>query len=141
MPRIAWEKLVDFAAEALRAAGMTEEDAQYVAEIAAMTEAMGVTTHGLSMLSFLDSQFGGKFDPTAQPRVVKDRGAGACIDAGACAGPIAMRTATRIAMDKARSHGGGMVAVRNSMWVGALGVYLVPLAEEGLLALVWAQAS
>jgi len=141
MPRIAWEKLVDFGAEALCAVGMTDGDAQYVAEIAAMTEAMGITTHGLSMLGFLDSQFSGKFDPKAQPRVVKDRGAGTCIDAGNCAGPLAMREATRIAMDKARKHGVGMVTVRNSMWVGALGVYLVPLAEEGLLAHVWVQAS
>ena len=141
MSRITWEKLVDFSAEVLGALGMTEEDAQYVAEIAVMTEAMGITTHGLSMLGYLDGKFGGGVDPKAQPCLVKDKGAGACIDAHVCAGPLAIRMATHIAMEKARGYGVGMVAVRNSLWVGALGVYLVPLAEEGLLAQAWAQAT
>jgi len=141
MSRAAWEKLVDFGAEVLQSVGMEEADAQYVAEIAVITEAMGVTTHGLSMLDYLDARFSSGSDPKAQPRVVKDKGATACIDANYCAGPLSMKLATQIATDKARAFGVGMIAVRNSFWVGALGVYLVPLAEEGLLAQIWAQAS
>lgn len=141
MKRVAWEKLVDFGADVLKKKGMPEAAAQQAAEVAVMTEAMGVGTHGVVMFSYLNDKLGAEIDPAAEPEVVREKGATAVIDAHACAGSVAMARATQLAMDKAREFGVAMIGVRNALWMGALGVYLVPLAEEGFFAQLWAQTA
>jgi L-lactate dehydrogenase len=52
-----------------------------------------------------------------------------------------MRRAADIALQKASAFGISMVSVRNTGWLAALGVQLLPIAERGLLAQVWAQTN
>jgi len=141
MQRYPWKDLVDFGAAFLMSKGVAEPDARYVAEVAAKTEAMGIHTHGLVLLPYLAGKLGNDLDPRAQPVLIRQTPAIALVDGNNGIGQLAMRLAIELARAKARTVGVGMAAVRNSSWIGALGVYLIPLAEEGLMAHLWAQTS
>jgi LDH2 family malate/lactate/ureidoglycolate dehydrogenase len=141
MNMIGMQDLIDFGMRFLVARGVEPADARYIAQVAVTAEAMGVTTHGLVQLTSLDAGLGKDIDPKRQPRIVREKGASALIDGQGVIGQIAMRTASELAATKAREHGVAMIGVSNTSWIAALGVYLIPLARQGLLAQVWCQSS
>ena len=141
MKRVPKEKLVDFGVRLLTAKGVGEENARYIAGVVAEIEAMGVTTHGLVLFPYFDRQVGSLIDPEAEPLVVKEKGATALVDGNGSFAQLAMRLAKELAEKKAIKFGIAMVGVRNSSWLGALGVYLVSLARKGLFAQLWAQTN
>ncbi len=141
MPKITFPRLVRFAQEFLVAKGVPAEGARAIAEIVVTTEAFGITTHGLSFLPYADGAIPDVVDPKAEPTVAGDRGATAVIEGGRCFAQLAMRRATGIALEKAAALGIAMVSVKNTGWLAALGVQLLPIAERGLLAQVWAQTN
>ncbi len=141
MPKIAFETLVRFAQELLAARGVPEAGARTIAGIVVTTEAFGITTHGLSFLPYADGAIPEVVDPKAEPTVAVDRGATAVIEGGRCFAQLAMRRAVDIALQKASALGISMVSVRNTGWLAALGVQLLPIAERGMLAQVWAQTN
>ena len=141
MQHVAWDKLVDLGVQVLIHKGIPEANARYAAEMAVKTEACGVNTHGVVLFSYLDKVIPKQINPTAEPKVVCERGATALIDANSGLGHLAMKLATEMALDKARTHGTATVAVRNAAWLGALNVHLMPLAEAGFIAQLWAQSS
>jgi len=121
--------------------GVPKTKARYIAEVAVKTEALGVSTHGVVMFTYFDSAVGSSIDPGADPVVVKEKGATALIDGNNAFGQLAMKLAGEMGMSKAKEYGIAMVGVRNTFWVGSLGIYLLPLAEEGFFAQLWAQTS
>lgn len=141
MKRIPVNELVDFGVRLLKSKGLPEPSALYCAQIAVTAEAMGIDTHGLALLGHLNSLLGKKIDPAAEPVIGSDKGAAAAIDGNRAPGPLAMKAACALALEKARSFGIGMVTVNNTFWLGPLGVYLVPVAEKGMMAQAWAQSS
>ena len=138
---VAKETLVDFGVQLLTGKGVPEENARFIADVVVDTEAFGVTTHGLVQFSYLARQLGKDMDPEAEPVVVSEKVACAVIDGNGACGQLAMRLAGELAVTKARECGVAMVGVRNSFWIGALGIYLIPLAQEGFFAQLWAQTS
>ncbi len=138
---VARETLVDFGVQLLTGKLVPEENARFIADIVVDTEAFGVTTHGLVQFSYLAGQLGKDIDPKAEPVVVNEKAASAVIDGNGACGQLAMRLAGEVAVKKARECGLAMVGVRNSFWIGALGIYLIPLVREGLFAQLWAQTS
>jgi L-lactate dehydrogenase len=133
--------LRDLAVRILTAHGVAEADAAYVAEITSTAESMGLNTHGMAAVPYICSQLGGPMNATAAPAVVKDKGATAMIDGNGAIGQLAMRLTLQLASAKAREFGIGMVGVRNSFWLGALGPFIAPLAADGFLVQAWAQSS
>jgi LDH2 family malate/lactate/ureidoglycolate dehydrogenase len=120
---------------------MAAADARHLAEVATFTEARGVSTHGAVIFANFDEQAGKSIDPAARPKVLKDSGATALLDGERCFGPLCVRAASVLAMEKARVHGIAMVGCRNTSWIAGLGGHLWPLAEHGFLAQLWAQTS
>lgn len=141
VPRVAFEALVGFGCALLEKKGLARDDARHIAEVAVLTEARGVHTHGVVALANFDEQLGSSIDPAARPKIVRDKGATATLDGERCFGQLCLRTASELAVKKAREFGIGMVACRNTAWIAGLGTYLLPIAEGGLLAQLWAQSS
>lgn len=139
MTRIPESALLDFGARYLAALGVREADASFIARCAVETEEWGVTTHGLASFPYFDRAVPGSLDPHAAPRVLQDAGAVALIDGCGGFGQLAMRTARDLAAVKARKHGIALVGARNCAWIAALGIYLEPLAREGLFSQLCAQ--
>ncbi len=141
MRRIPKDRLTEFGFRMLTGKGVSEGNARYIAEVIVQTEAFGITTHGLAQLGHLDRAIGTDIDPQAEPVVVKEKAATALIDGNGACGQLAMKLAREVGEGKARESGVAMVGVRNSFWIGALGIYLLPLAKRGLFAQLWAQTS
>ncbi len=141
MPKVSLDELVDFGVRLLAKHGFSDDDAGYIAETSATTEAAGIHTHGAVLLAAIDGQVGSAIDVKARPKIVSERGATALVDGNGAAGGVCMRLAVDLARKKAKEHGIAMIAVRNTSWVAALGAYVIPLAREGFFAQLWAQSS
>lgn len=140
MAKVSVKELTEFGVRLLVKKGVPREKALYLADIAATTEACGISTHGAVMFGYYDAMVGARIDPVADPAVVVDKGAVAVIDVGRSFTQLAMRLAVGLAREKAHRHGVAMVAARNGSWLGALGVYVLPLAREGFFAQLWVQS-
>ena len=141
MVRIPRARLADLGAQLLRAKGLDEPTARYLADVAVATEAFGIHTHGLVLLPHWDREVGKSIDPAARPRVAKDKGATALIDGNRSFGQLALKLARELAAQKARAHGVAMVAATNMSWLGALGPQILPLSQAGFFAQLWAQTN
>jgi LDH2 family malate/lactate/ureidoglycolate dehydrogenase len=141
MRRFSWKRLVRFGFELLRAKGVPEENARYLAEVAVESEAMGIETHGVAAFPYFDAQIDGELNPRAEPSVVRETQATVLVDGQGGFGQLTMRLARRKAMEKARSQGVAVAGVRNCFWLAALGVHLLPIARRGFLSMLWAQTT
>lgn len=141
MRRIPWERLVRFGVDLLTAKGVAADKARFIAETQVDTEAMGVTTHGVALFGYFERAVGRDIDPQREPAATRDSGAGVVIDGEGVFAQLAMRLARRMGSERARRFGVAMVAVRDTSWLGGLGVHLVDLARGGLMAQLWSQSS
>jgi LDH2 family malate/lactate/ureidoglycolate dehydrogenase len=120
----------------LLAWGMSDEQARTSAAVMVDTDLSGVDSHGVSMLMDYDqSRRKGKLNLHAKPRVVRETAVTALVDADAGLGHAAAVLGMRMAMDRARQQGAGIVTVRNSHHFGAAGYYARMASAEGLLGL------
>jgi len=138
---ISMEKLISFGKSYLISRGVNKNDASYITGVIVTIEAMGVHTHGLTLFPYFESVIPDELNPKVKPRIVKEKGSSALIDAGSGFAQLAMKLAQETALKKAKEQGIAMVAVKNALWMGAVGVYLIPLALQGYFAQVWAQTS
>ena len=141
MKRFSMDELVNFGVKFMTERGVPEATASYVATVIVETEAFRQSTHGLAQYQVINTSLGTVIDPKAEPKIVRDLGAIALLDGERCLGNLAMKHAKERAVEKAREYGIGFVAVRNTEWIGALGMHLISIAQEGLLAQAWAQTS
>ncbi|HEV2896169.1 MAG TPA: Ldh family oxidoreductase, partial [Actinomycetota bacterium] len=113
------DRLAAFATDVLAAVGVPAADAALVAGCLVEAELWGHPSHGLLRLSWYVARIrSGVVDPTAAPRTVVDRGAVAVVDGREGLGHVLTAAAAREAVRRAREHGAGVVAVRNSNHFG-----------------------
>ena len=122
------EALQTFATRCFEAVGMNAVDAALVADSLVAAEVRGVTSHGLVRLPvYLQNLKDGLVDPAGRPTLAADGPAVALVDGKRAMGQVASKVAMDLAIERARSHGIGAVAVRNSNHFGA-GAYWAMLA-------------
>lgn len=121
-------------AAVLGAWGLTPEARDVTTDVMVETDLAGIDSHGIAMLPVYDAKRAAGFvDTGAIPEVVLDAPAYAALDAGGGLGHFAGVTAMRLAIEKARTAGIAMVAVRNSMHFGAAGYYVRLAAAESMI--------
>jgi len=122
--------------------GLSPEDSAEGADVLTMTDLRGVETHGVSNMlrAYVRDYKAGKLDPRPGWRVVRETPGTAVIDAerrlGIMIGPKAMR----LAVDKARNVGVGVVTVYNSGHFGAIGHYAMQAALQGMVGVCFTGA-
>jgi len=127
--------LRDFAAALLEQAGLPAEDADAVAEALLWANLRGVDSHGVSRLpQYLKFIRDGVIATRPVMRVVADAPAVAVLDAGHAAGPVAMRRAVGMALEKAAAAGIGLAMVRETTHTAAIGCYTQAIARAGMAA-------
>lgn len=118
------ERARELAAEAFRARGLRDGDAELVAEVLVTADASGKSSHGLLRLPrYVRGIDSGNVDPEGTIEVVRDAGAAATIDGGSRPGPVVATSAIAEAMDRADDYGIGVTGVHNSNHLGMLGYY------------------
>ncbi len=122
--------------------GVTPEDAAAGADVLTMTDLRGVETHGVSNMlrAYVRDYQAKKLDPRPGWRLVRESPGTAVIDAeqrlGIMVGPRAMR----LAMEKARSVGVGVVTVYNAGHFGAIGHFAMQAAQADMVGVCFTGA-
>jgi len=117
--------------------GMERDTVRTTAEVMVETDLAGVDSHGVSMLmDYENSKSKGKLNLEARPRVVKETPVTALVDADAGLGHPAAVMGMKLAIDKAKAMGIGVVSVFNSHHFGAAGYYAALASKQGLVGMV-----
>src|SRR5215510_14454188 len=129
--------LIDFAAAVYAGAGMPEADARLVADTLVQADLWGHQSHGVLRLGwYLDRIRNRVMNPVTQPEFVVDAGASAVIDGHDGVGHVLSVLAVKEAARRAKVHGIGAVAVRNSTHLGTCMYYTMMGAREGCVMLL-----
>lgn len=126
------------AAEAVLAKlGESPENAAVAAESLVLADMRGVSTHGVNLLRLMSQRTAAKMlELPTRVTTMADFGAVATLDGNNGLGPVAAYKALDLAMAKAEAFGVGMVALRNTNNIGALGCITGAAARRGFLAIV-----
>ena len=100
-----------------------------------MTDLRGVETHGVSNMlrAYVRDYRAGKLDPRPGWTIEREAPGTAVIDAGKRLGIIVGPKAMRLAIEKARKVGVGIVTVHNSGHFGAIGHFAMQAAEADMV--------
>ena len=118
--------------------GVSAEDAAEGANTLVMSDLRGVETHGVSNMlrSYVQQYNDGALNPRPNWRILRESPGTATIDADnglvVILGPAAMR----MAIDKARDVGVGVVVMHNSGHSGAIGHHALLAAEADMVGMV-----
>ena len=138
MPTITADKISTIAREVLHAAGASEGHARTVGTHLANANLAGHDSHGfIRIIQYVSNIRQGDIDPKAEPEVERDVGAMAQVNGNSTFGQVVAMMASDLAMDKAREHGIGLVAMHNLGHTGRVGTYPERIANEGMAAMMW----
>jgi LDH2 family malate/lactate/ureidoglycolate dehydrogenase len=141
-PRIPAAKLRDFAAAAFEKVGMPEADARLTADTLVQADLWGHQSHGVMRLPWYTARLqSGVARPIADPAYVVDAGAIGVIDGRDGMGQVLTARAARDAIGRAKIHGIGAVAVRNSNHFGTAMYYTLMAPPEGCIMFLSTNAS
>jgi len=136
MPLVSLDSLRDLASAALSRAGANSAMADATARALVHADADGLASHGVSRVpQYATHLANGRADGTAQPRIVRAKGAAVLIDAGCGLAFPACALAVDEAIERAREFGIGFVGVTNSHHFGEAAYHLEPVGAAGLVGL------
>jgi LDH2 family malate/lactate/ureidoglycolate dehydrogenase len=115
--------------------------ADLTADLMVRTDLRGVDSHGVGMLpTYLRWYRRGWIVPAAEPKIVRDEGTIAVIDARQAIGHYAATLGMELAIAKARAHGVGLVSCRNSNHYGAAANYSMMALAQDMIGLSFTNA-
>jgi len=130
------DALTRFTRDVFQRAGMAEAHAATVADVLVWASLRGVDSHGVARIPmYVRLIDDGDLNLAPTITVRTETVASVLFDADRAAGPIAMTTATRAAVRKARDAGIGMALVRATTHTAALGYYTLLAAQDGMAAI------
>jgi LDH2 family malate/lactate/ureidoglycolate dehydrogenase len=122
--------------------GLTPQDAADGADVLTMADVRGVETHGVSNMlrQYVRDYKAGKLDPKPGWKITRESPGTAVIDAERRLGIIVGPKAMRLAMEKAKRVGVGVVTVFNSGHFGAIGHYAMQAAQQDMVGVCFTGA-
>ncbi len=121
--------------------GMAGEDAALLADTLVVADLQGVHSHGvLRVPDYVQKLTEGGVDPRGRPRVVTAAAAAIVVDGGNSMGQIGATFAMRRAIERARTTGVAVAAVRGSNHCGAMAYYARRALAEDMIGLATTNA-
>lgn len=118
----------------LHHAGVPESDAALAADTMVDADLRGVHSHGATWIpTYVKALRAGWINPRPSIRIVTRRGAGVTLDGDNGMGQLASIVGIKLAIEKARQYGVGMVEVRNSNHNGAMAYYTEMAARQDMI--------
>ena len=119
------------------ALNVPEPDAAIAADVLVSTDLRGIESHGVSNMlgGYVHYYETGVLNPTATLTVVKETSSTARLNGNCGLGIIQGPKAMRMAIDKARAHGIGMVTVSRSGHLGAIGHHALLAVEHDMIGM------
>jgi len=139
---IPFDVIEKFMVQVLVKAGVPENDAKIVTDVLIQADKLGFDSHGVNRLKpiYLDRIKDGILNPVTNYEVVKEGPTTAVIDGHNGMGHVIAYNAMKMAIEKAKKLGMGMVAVRNSTHYGFAGYYALMAVKENLIGVTGTNA-
>ncbi len=127
-----------FMADVFVGIGVPVEDARLCADVLITADKRGIDSHGIGRLKpiYYDRIVHDRIqNPVTEFEVVRDRLATAVVDGHDGMGMVIAARCMRLAIEKARKYGLGMVVARNSTHYGIAGYYPMMACREDMIGL------
>jgi len=116
--------------------GFTPDECEVITDVLLCSDLFGIESHGIQRLIRYHSEISeGYAKVAAKPVVVHETPISAVIDADKSMGQVISVHAMKLAIEKAKSTGIGMVSVRNSNHYGIAGYYAEMAVKEDLMGI------
>jgi LDH2 family malate/lactate/ureidoglycolate dehydrogenase len=140
--RIEPSALAGFATDILTTLDVPRADAELVADSLVMADLWGHSSHGLLRLPWYAARLrSGAMTAGTRSAVLADTGALVLLDGRNGIGQVLTERARTLAVERARTHGVGLVGVRNSNHFGTAMYFTRRAAAEGCVAMLTTNAS
>jgi L-2-hydroxycarboxylate dehydrogenase (NAD+) len=116
---------------------LTPEDAALGADVLVTTDLRGVESHGVSNMlrSYVQSYQKGETNPRPEWRIVRESPSTATLDGDGGLGIILAPKAMRLAIDKAKTAGVGIITMYNGRHLGAAGYHAMLAAQADMVGM------
>jgi LDH2 family malate/lactate/ureidoglycolate dehydrogenase len=142
MSRLSPELLRAFGTQVLAALGVPEDDGALVADSLVQADLWGHQSHGLLRLPWYAARLrSGVMRAVTDPAVLTDTGPLVLLDGRDGIGQVLTERARTTAVERARTHGVGVVGVRNSNHFGTAMYFTRRAAADGCVAVLTTNAS
>ncbi len=137
-----FDLLENFMRDSLKGVGIPEKDADIITEVLITSDKRGIDSHGIGRLKpiYIDRIDAGIMNPVTKIDVIRDRKTVTVLDGNNGMGHVVSKTGMQMAIDKAKAHGMGMTAVRNSTHYGIAGYYALMAIENGMIGITGTNA-
>ena len=136
MRRLDHNELLIFTETLLSTGGMPTEDAKLVARLLVKADLRGYPGHGVTRVApYLEWINDGTINLSEKPKVKHEGKIAAVIEANHYIGQVAAHMAMKLAINKAKEYGAGIVTVRHASHTGRLADYMEMATEAGLIAM------
>jgi len=137
-----WKTAYAYVTDAFVALGVPREDAEICADVLLESDKRGIESHGVNRFKpiYIDRIKEGIQNPVTNFEIVKETPTTAVVDGHDGMGQVIGYKAMKLAMEKAKKYGMGMVAVRNSTHYGIAGYYASMCAKEGMIGITGTNA-
>jgi len=139
---IPFEVIEKFMVNVMVKAGIPEEDAKVVGDVLIQADKLGFDSHGVNRLKpiYLDRIRDGILNPETHYEIIKEGPTTAVVDGHNGMGHVIATRAMKLAIDKAKEYGMGMVTVRNSTHYGFAGYYALMAVKENMIGITGTNA-
>ena len=139
---IPFQVMEHFMVKVLEKAGVPDTDAKTITDVLIQADKFGFDSHGVNRLKpiYLDRIKDGILNPVTNFKVVREGPTTAVIDGQNGMGHVISTSAMKMAVDKARQFGMGMVVVRNSSHYGFAGYYPLMAVKENMIGITGTNA-
>ena len=130
---IPFEYMNDFMKDTLMAYGVPEKEAIISADVLIEADKRGIDSHGIGRLKpiYCDRIDANILYPYKEMKTIRESDTSALVDGGLGLGLYIGPACMQMAIDKAKKHGVGFVAVQNSTHYGIAGYYATMAADQG----------
>ena len=134
--RLPYAQVKAFCEKVFAGYGFTAEESGEITEVLLDADLSGIESHGIQRLIRYHKEItSGMVQLKAVPEIVKQTPITATVEGNDAMGQLLGRRAMKLAIEKAKAVGIGMVAVRNSNHYGIAGHYTKMAAREGLIGI------
>jgi len=139
---IPFQLMEEFMVKVLANAGVPTDDAKTIADVLIQADKLGFDSHGVNRLKpiYLDRIKDKILNPVTDIKIVREGPTTAVIDGQNGMGHVISVNAMKMAIEKAKKYGMGMVAVRNSTHYGFAGYYALMAAKENMIGITGTNA-
>jgi len=144
MPRLTvpFDTLYSFVTDSFVGVGVPREDAEICADVLLTSDKRGIESHGVNRFKpvYIDRINAGIQNPVTNFEIVRETETTAVVDGHDGMGQVIGYKSMKMAIQKAKKYGMGMVVVRNSCHYGIAGYYTTMAAKEGCIGLTGTNA-